>query len=230
MIPLKDENPSQTTPVVNITLIAINVLIFLYELSLGRHLNLFIRAFGLVPYEVTHFVDLPPQTPGGPWFTLFTSMFLHGGWMHLIGNMLFLWVFGDNVEDAMGHFRYLVFYLLSGIAAALVHILTSPSSMIPTVGASGAISGVLGAYFVLYPRARILTLIPLFFWWEITVLPAFVFLGFWFIFQLFQGVLTLPMAGKVGGVAWWAHIGGFVAGMVLVKFFRRHPRYEFFWD
>jgi len=226
MLPLKDDNPTWRRPYVTYGLIVLNVLVFLYELGLGRSLQRFIFYYGVIPAEFTHPTTfrVSPIFP----FNLFTSMFLHGGFMHVAGNMLYLWIFGDNVEDAMGRFKFVIFYLLTGVLASFTHILISPTSKIPTIGASGAISGVLGAYFVLYPRARVLTLVPDPFtfglFYRIIPIPAFLVLGFWFVFQLFYGVLSVPSAGRTGGVAFWAHIGGFVAGMFLIKVFRRRKR------
>ncbi|MCS7228907.1 MAG: rhomboid family intramembrane serine protease [Candidatus Kryptonium sp.] len=226
MIPLKDTIPSRSYPIVTLTLITVNVLVFLFELSLGESLSEFFDIFGVVP--ATYF-EL--RESGAPflliYYPFFTSMFLHGGWMHLIGNMIYLWVFGDNVEDRMGHFRYLLFYVLCGVAAGLAHVYTNPHSEIPAVGASGAISGVLGAYFVLFPHSRVITLIPIFFFFDLVEISAFVFLGLWFLIQFFSGVASLGAAtyATSGGVAWWAHIGGFVAGFLLSFVFARRGRY-----
>ncbi len=227
MLPLRDDNPKFSRPVVNYTIIALNVLIFLYELSLGPYTRSFFLRYGLIPFEYTHLVDI--GIPSAiPW-NLLTSMFLHGSFAHIAGNMLYLWIFGDNVEDRMGHGKYLLFYILAGLAAALTQILMNPSSKVPMIGASGAISGVLGAYAVLFPRARVYTLVPnpiLFgLFYSIVALPAFLLLGFWFLFQLLFGFASLP-AGGGGGVAWFAHIGGFVFGVIAVKFFARKPRWE----
>ncbi len=225
MIPLKDTIPSRTYPVVTVTLIVLNVLIFLFELSLGEHLSEFFDLFGVVP--ATYF-EL--KEAGAPFFLVYypflTSMFLHGGWMHLIGNMLYLWVFGDNVEDRLGHFKFLIFYLVCGFAAAYAHVYTNPHSEIPTVGASGAISGVLGAYFILFPHSRIITLIPIFFFFDLIEVSAFFFLAFWFVLQFFNGIASLGAATytTTGGVAWWAHIGGFIAGALIALFFVRRRR------
>jgi len=220
MIPLKDENPRRSFPIVNYVLIGINIIIFFYEMSLGRGLNYFFLKYGLIPYEITRFKDIPPFVSHPVILNIFTSMFLHGSFMHIAGNMLYLYIFGDNVEDALGHIRYFFFYILSGIGAALAQIIITPSSLIPNIGASGAISGVLGAYVLLYPHARVITLIPDPFtfglFYRLTKIPALFFIGFWFILQFFQGILTLPYAGKTGGVAWWAHIGGFITGIILV--------------
>lgn len=205
MIPLRDDVPSQRLPVVSRLLIAANVAVFLYELSLGPAVRSFILALGIVPAHFT-------TDPGGQALTLFSSMFIHGGWGHLLGNMLYLWIFGDNVEDRMGHVPFLFFYLAAGLAAGLAHVYTQPGSLVPTVGASGAIAGVLGAYFVLYPRARVLTLLPIFPMTMVEV-PAVFFLGIWFVFQIFSGALQMSVARGAGGVAFLAHVGGFLAGV-----------------
>lgn len=220
MIPLFDDIPSRRIPWVNYTLILLNVLVFVWEVSLGPALEPTIRQIGLVPVRFWH------ETGMARWLPVFTSMFLHGGTFHLFSNMLALWIFGDNVEDRMGHLRYLIFYLLCGVAAALAHVYLNPTSPIPTVGASGAISGVLAAYFVMFPTASVYTLIPLFFFWvEVVRIPAVIYLGIWFFSQLFNGLFALSVntLQASGGVAWWAHVGGFVAGLVLVWFFRRPP-------
>ena len=218
MIPLRDIIPSRTTPVVTIALITINVLVFLYELSLGRAVDAFTLYWGLVPAAFS-------------WVTVLTSMFLHGGLMHVAGNMLYLWIFGDNVEDRMGHGRYLVFYLLCGIAAALAQTITVPDSVVPMVGASGAIAGVMGAYFVLYPRSRIVTLITIFFFFQIVEVPAIFFLGIWFLMQFVSGVGSIGSTGGggLGGIAFWAHVAGFVAGISGVIVFRRPERQRVEW-
>ncbi len=211
MMPLRDINPSRTFPFVNITLIGLNVLAFLYELSLGPGLEQFIQQAAFIPSEY-----FAPGNTIADARSVLTSMFLHGGFMHLIGNMLYLWIFGDNLEDRFGHLRYLAFYLLSGWGATLAHAYLEPASTMPAIGASGAISGVLGAYLVLFPRARVLTLIPLGLYTRLTELPALVVLGFWFVLQLFSGMAALTARGaQAGGVAWWAHIGGFVIGIIL---------------
>lgn len=222
MIPLRDTIPSHTFPIVNISLIVVNVLIFFLELSLGEHLEKFIYIFGVVPARVTSAFGGESTAPlvVAP---LFTSMFLHAGWFHLLGNMLFLWIFGDNVEDVMGHLRYLVFYILCGLGAMAVHIFFAPDSELPVVGASGAIAGVLGAYFLLFPHSRVLTLVPIFFFFQVVELPALIFLGFWFVVQFFSGLLSIGVPSS-GGVAWWAHVGGFASGAVLLYPFRRRRR------
>ena len=216
MIPLRDDIPSRRLPIVNTALIAMNVVIFLFEtLALGSDpLNRFTYTWGLVPAEFWTFEG--PRA----WLTLFTSMFLHGGWWHLISNMLALYIFGDNVEDRVGHVRYLFFYLLGGLAAGGAHLLAYADSTLPTVGASGAIAAVLGGYLFLFPQARVLTLIPIFFFVRLVEIPAFVYLGFWFISQLFNGIFALTAADvfQSGGVAWWAHIGGFAFGLLVIRF------------
>lgn len=219
VIPLRDTIPSRTFPAITYTLIAVNVALFVFELSLGPGLEKLFRVFGVVPAYFTVAkvaAEVPLEWKVIP---LFTSMFLHGGWLHLIGNMWTLWIFGDNVEDRLGHIRYLLFYLGCGVLSALVHIFTNPGSPVPTIGASGAIAGVMGAYFILYPRARVVTLIIIVFFVEIIEIPAVVYLGFWFLIQFLNGSVTILAGGaQFGGVAWWAHVGGFVAGAFIVRF------------
>lgn len=220
MIPLKDKNPTRTVPVVNVTLILINIGVFLYEVSLGKELGHFIDQFGLIPARtVPSFTQL--QLSAGAIVPIFSSLFIHGGWLHLGGNMLYLWIFGDNVEDKLGHTRYLAFYLICGSAASALHMVIDPMSPVPTVGASGAISGVLGAYLLMFPRARVVTVIPIFIFLQIAELPALLVLGFWFVMQFFNGLISLGYeTAGMGGVAWWAHVGGFISGLVLVRPFR----------
>jgi membrane associated rhomboid family serine protease len=217
MIPIGDDNEGGLTPLVTWTLIALNVLAFFLELSQGseRALQSFVTAWGVVPREYSLGRDLAPDIPLPFWSTLVTSMFLHGGWAHLGGNMLFLWVFGDNLERVMSHARYLLFYLLCGIAAGLAHIAFNSNSTMPSVGASGAISGVLGGYMLLFPRNRVRVLTR----GGVTAVPAFVMLGLWILLQLVSGVGAMAQTEQTGGVAYMAHIGGFVAGLVLVKLF-----------
>jgi len=227
MIPFRDNIPSRTFPVINVLLIVANVLVFLYELSLGSGLDRFIMHHGVVPAAVFAWPEsnLPVSAVITPFFT---SMFLHGGWLHLIGNMWYLWIFGDNVEDRLGHFAYLVFYLLCGLGAGIVHTILNYDMTIPSVGASGAIAAVLGAYVISYPFARVLTLIPIFVFWQIVEVPALIVLGLWFVLQFLYGAASLAATtGSAGGVAWWAHIGGFVIGMIMVRLFPRKdlPRY-----
>jgi len=223
MLPLKDDNPRRTVPYVTWALVVLNVLAFLWQLSLGGQLERVLFSIAFIPARFW----LP-----GNWiadlFTMGASMFLHGSLMHIGSNMLYLWIFGDNVEDRLGHFRYLVFYLLCGVIATLAHAVFSPGSTIPAIGASGAIAGVLGAYLILYPRAQVMTLIPIFFFITIRHIPAVFILGLWFVLQLFSGVGSLGVtdAQDMGGVAYFAHIGGFVAGMALIGLFGgfRRPR------
>ena len=216
MIPLKDTVRARSFPAVNWLLIAINIFVFLIELQLGPRVEEFIFALGVVPARL---LDTPNPAQV---LTVFTSMFLHGGWLHLFSNMLALYIFGDNVEDRLGHGRYLLFYLICGLAAAVAHIIFNPVSPVPTVGASGAISGVLGAYFILYPRARVITLIPIFILPWFVEIPAWIYLGFWFLSQLFNGTLAIVAGAQAfGGIAFWAHVGGFLAGIILVGLFAR---------
>ncbi|MGE5396721.1 MAG: rhomboid family intramembrane serine protease [Chitinophagales bacterium] len=214
MIPLKDRVPSQHFPLVTLLLIIINVLVFIHEIMLGNSdLQLFLNQYGLVPTRVTN-----PSNNLILTFTPFiTSMFLHGGWMHLIGNMWALWLFGDNVEDRMGPLNFTFFYLIIGIIAGATQVYVDPSSQIPTVGASGAIAGVMGAYFVLYPRAKILTLVPIFFFFWLIDIPAFIYLAIWIILQIFGSLA--PQTGGVAQIAFSAHIGGFIAGLILHRLF-----------
>ncbi len=221
MIPIRDTVRSGTFPVINILLIAINVAAFLWELAQGPRLQESLFLYGIVPARYTDPILSGRFSGAEQWLPFLTSMFLHGGVLHILGNMWFLYIFGDNVEDRVGHFRYLLFYLLCGLLAGLAHLLTNIDSKVPTIGASGAISGVMGAYFLLYPRARILTLIPIIFFFQFIELPAFVFLGYWLLMQLFSASLA---RGDVGGVAWWAHIGGFIAGMILMKLVSAIPK------
>ncbi len=219
MIPLHDDNPTRIRPLVTVALIVLCVLAFLWQISLGdvdqRRL---VAGLGLIPVVLLGQAELPPMLELVPAeLTVVTSMFLHGGWMHLIGNMLYLWIFGNNIEDAMGHWRFVLFYLLCGAAAALAQVLQDPASATPMIGASGAIAGVLGAYLLLYPRARVLVLVFLGFFVTTLRLPALLVLGFWFVLQFLNAVVS-GEAG--GGVAWWAHIGGFVAGLGLILLFR----------
>lgn len=225
MIPLQDENPTELTPVVTVAFIALCVLVFFYQASLApRPSETFVFQYGAIPALLFGEADLPPSMAVGmpAYGTLVTSMFLHGGWMHLIGNMLYLWIFGNNVEDVMGHVRFVIFYLLCGILAALSHAVTDPTSTIPMVGASGAISGVLGAYILLFPRAHVLVFMP---GVGMMRVAAGVVLGLWFFMQLLSGGMSI--GGPGGGIAFFAHIGGFVAGMVLIRFFKR-PEVPFF--
>jgi hypothetical protein len=220
MIPLRDRNPSGVFPIVTLTLILVNVFVFLYEVQLGPAVISFLKRYALVPGEVTGSLSYGAVSLSETVAPFFTSMFLHGGWLHLISNIWFLWIFGDNVEDTLGFFRYILFYFLCGLGAALTHFALQPESTVPVLGASGAIAGVLGAYAVLFPGARVVTLVPIFFFLQIIELPALILLGYWFVLQILSGSLdaTAPMRG--GGTAWWAHIGGFLTGTVLVLLIR----------
>jgi membrane associated rhomboid family serine protease len=231
MFPIRDDTPRFSTPIITYFIIALNAVIFLYELLVGAQshaaLNAFVAEFGVIPrHEVAILTGQTPLAPSAAIVPIFTSMFLHGGWLHIIGNMWVLWIFGDNIEDYLGHFKYLVFYLISGFAAALLHIALNLNSVMPTVGASGAIAGVMGGYLILYPRAKVLTLVFLIvfitFWW----LPAWLFLGYWFLLQFLSGAATsiAETSQSNGGVAVWAHVGGFLAGIVLVKLMPARPR------
>jgi membrane associated rhomboid family serine protease len=222
LIPLNDENPTEITPWMTLLLIAANFVVWIAVQQGGAShdaLEASVNVFGARPCEITGQVARECLVEGPRWNALFTSMFMHGGWMHLLGNMLFLWVFGNNIEDSMGHLRFLVFYLVCGLAATFTHIYFSPASNLPMVGASGAISGIMGAYILLYPGARVRTYFPPFFLFRIR---AFFFLLLWFVLQLWEGLSMEPTAEE-GGVAVWAHIGGFVAGLLLIKAFDR-PR------
>lgn len=219
MIPIRDTIRSETYPIINYVLIALNILAFFVEQSLGRNLNEFIFTYGLVPARYSFPQISAHFTTAQQVIAFLTFMFLHGGFFHLLGNMWFLYIFGDNVEDRLGHFRYLAFYLLCGLASGISHLFLNWTSQIPTIGASGAIAGVMGAYFILYPRAKVLTLIPIFFFIQFVEIPAFVFLGFWIFFQF----LSAAFSAQTGGIAWWAHIGGFVFGIIFLKLFQLLP-------
>ena len=222
MFPLYDTIHSRTFPYVNVGIIVLNVIAFFYEISLGADIEQFLLLYGIVPIRYSnpdigmHFTLAEQAVP------FVSSVFLHGSWLHLIFNMWFLWIFGDNVEDRMGHVRYFLFYILCGIAAGIAHLLLNPGLEVPTVGASGAIAGVMGAYFILYPMARIIVMVPVFIFPFLFEIPAFFFLGFWFIIQFFSGsVDLLRITDDFRGIAWWAHAGGFLNGVVLVFFFKK---------
>lgn len=229
MFPLRDENPTELVPYITVAIIALNVIAWIYVEGAGFSDPVFFNSIcklGLIPAELTgrtdafRGVELAPGVPclfgGHNWFTLLTSMFLHGGWLHLLGNMWFLWVFGNNIEDSMGHIRFAIFYLLTGSIGGLVHIYSAPGSMVPTVGASGAVSGIMGAYLVLYPRVRVQTLFWIIIFIKIIAVPAWVVLIQWFVIQF---LYWLTRSSTEGGVAVWAHIGGFIAGLLLIKLF-----------
>lgn len=212
MFPLRDDIPSSRRPVITYILVAINVFVFIYEMSLGRGLRSFVISYGTIPQNII---------AGTTLYTLFTSMFLHGDFFHILGNMLYLWIFGDNVEDTLGKFGFIVMYLLSGLVGSFAHILVSQGSTVPTIGASGAVSGVLGCYLILYPRARVLAIVPIIFFIRFMMLPAYIFLGFWILLQI---ILGLGTAGGGAGVAYFAHIGGFVIGLLFGLIFKRRER------
>ena len=221
MIPIRDAIRSKNFPIVNVFIIGLNIIAFLWELLQGPHLKEIFYLYGIVPLRYSS-PELAAQFTGfQQYFPFLTSMFLHGGFLHIIMNMWFLYIFGDNIEDRLGPIRYLAFYLFCGVAAGLVHLVTNWNSNIPTIGASGAISGVMGAYLLLYPRSKILTLIPIFFFLQFIEIPAFIFLVFWLFMQLFSASFTPT---NVGGIAFWAHIGGFVVGLIFIKLFDAIPR------
>ena len=214
--PLKDENPTKTFPYMTVLLIAVNCLVHFIKLGVGRYGYYIVAGYGVVPFEITHAVDIDPKVPLGPYITLVTSLFLHGSIWHLLGNMWFLWIFGNNIEDIEGHFRFLIFYLLGGAAASMLQIAISPSSTVPVIGASGAVSAVLGAYILKFPRARVKTLLFIFIFITVINVPAVAFIGIWFFIQLISSF------GRGGSnVAWFAHIGGFIFGLVTVKLFEK---------
>ncbi|MEW5995685.1 MAG: rhomboid family intramembrane serine protease [Candidatus Zixiibacteriota bacterium] len=237
-IPIKDDTPTIRRPYLTVALIVVNILVFLYETSLGgRGFQLFTYRYGFIPYEFVTGLELTPRLAASTYLTPFTSMFMHGGWWHLIGNMLFLWIYGNNIEDYFGPVKFLIFYLLSGLAAIGLYTLFGPHSQIPLVGASGAIAGVMGAYYVLHPRARI-TVLMIFFFIQFITLPAKFVLGIWFIYQL---IMSLTGSATGGGVAWMAHVGGFAFGWALLRLLTRSRRrraaasdgqraYRVFWD
>jgi rhomboid family protein len=219
MFPLYDTTRTRVFPLVNLGLIVLNALVFFFEIQkTPPALESFIFAWGLIPAHLL-------ADPGGKWETIFSSMFLHGGWFHILSNMWVLFIFGDNVEAALGKFRYLLFYLLSGVAAALLQAYLLPTSAVPMIGASGAIAGVLGAYLILFPRSRVASLVPILFILTVVEVPAVLFLVFWFITQLYSG-LFMMQGGSASGIAWWAHIGGFSFGMLMVSFFRGRTTYR----
>jgi len=215
MIPYKDDNPTRTFPFITIGLIVVNTIIFILQATYPADPRNVVFAYGAIPRFILTFETVQPIHP---FLTIFTSMFMHGGLFHVGGNMLYLWIFGNNIEDRLGHTRFVIFYLFSGIVAAYTHAITSPSSMIPMIGASGAVSGILGAYILLFPHARIYTLVFFGFFVRVIRLPALFVIGFWIVIQLINGILSRGFVDQ-GGVAWFAHIGGFVFGVLLIKFF-----------
>ncbi|HZT06614.1 MAG TPA: rhomboid family intramembrane serine protease [Chloroflexota bacterium] len=222
MIPISDSPRRRSFPWVTILIIALNIAVFLYELTLnGTQLDRFTQSVGVVPVEISTGRDIPPADPGPVYVTLLTSMFVHGGFLHIASNMLYLWVFGDNVEDAFGHLGYLLFYLVTGVVAGLTQVLINTTATVPSIGASGAIAGVLGAYLLLYPRADVRTILFIGPFLTVPRISALFLIGFWFLTQLLSGVAALEVSTQqTGGVAFWAHIGGFISGFVLALVFR----------
>ena len=218
MIPLRDNIAHRRFPVVTVSLIVANTMVFLHEVSLGGDIKDFIYLYGFTPQYMFLHVRLVSKL-----IPFFTSMFLHAGWLHLIGNMWFMWIFADNVEDVLGHINFLIFYIVCGLAASFTHFIMNINSAVPTVGASGAIAGVLGAYIIMFPRARVLTLVPVLIFLEVVEIPAFVFLGIWFMYQFFLGMMSVGSYGA--GVAFWAHIGGFIAGILFLRVFLKRKYY-----
>jgi membrane associated rhomboid family serine protease len=216
-IPLRDENPTRRFPAITILLIALNMGIFVYQVISPQGLSYHVLRMGVIPYEISHFRSLAEGVRLSPPLTLLAAMFIHGGFLHLVGNMLFLWIFGNNIEDYLGPLRFILFYFLSGLGATFVQVVFSPNSRVPMIGASGAIAGILGAYLILYPAARVLTLVFLFFFIRVVAIPAAYVLGFWFVLQILS-------AGLGGGVAWFAHIGGFLVGIGLIRLISRRRR------
>lgn len=225
MFPIKDNVPSRTYPVVTVGLIVVNVVVFIVEIAMGsRGLQRFAYSHGLIPVYVTAYGSGAGVSAGQALPPFFSAMFLHGGWLHLIGNMWYLWIFGDNVEDRLGHVRFLVFFILCGVMGNVAHYAFNHMSEVPAIGASGAVAGVLGVYLISYPGARILTLIPIFFFIQFVELPALIVLGFWFILQFLNGLGSVVVSTATGGVAWWAHIGGFLGGIVIFRLFKPRPK------
>lgn len=223
MIPYKDDNPTTHFPIITILLITLNTLVFLFQMVSNTDSRAIIYSYGVIPHNLLQ----GDEKMGIPvTVNLLTSMFLHGGILHLAGNMLYLWIFGNNIEDQLGIFRFIVFYLLCGVIATYTHALSDPSSTIPMIGASGAISGILGAYLVLFPRARVHTLIFLGFFIQVIRIPAIIVIGFWIVIQFINGLLSRGFYGGSGGVAWFAHIGGFLAGVILIKLFLKKRRFS----
>jgi membrane associated rhomboid family serine protease len=223
VIPFKDDNPTRTFPYVTIIIIALNTAVFLLEALSPESSQQIVYSYGAIPYAITHFRSAQPIAPV---LTIFTSMFMHGGILHIAGNMLYFWIFGNNIEDVLGHVRFMIFYLFCGVVAAYSYALTAPSSMVPMIGASGAISGILGAYLLLFPRARVHTLIFFGIFIQIVRVPALIVIGFWAIIQLVSGLFTEGMQSQ-GGIAWFAHVGGFITGLATIKLWL--PRRSYKW-
>ncbi len=220
MFPIWDDVPTKKFPLITVILIVLNSIVYLYQMSLGERFNEFIYSMGLVPFEITHHIDLFPTGPSPIYLTILFSMFMHGSIVHLLGNMLFLWIFGNNIEDYLGKKYFVIFYLFCGTAAAFTQIFFNPDSIVPMVGASGAIAGVLGAYLLLYPRAKVTTVIIFGFFIRLIKIPAVVVLSFWIVYQFLYGISSLAVKSGEGGVAWFAHIGGFISGAIIIKLYK----------
>ncbi len=220
MFPIWDDVPTKKFPLITVILIVLNSIVYLYQMSLGERFNEFIYSMGLVPFEIAHHIDLFPTGPSPIYLTILFSMFMHGSIVHLLGNMLFLWIFGNNIEDYLGKKYFVIFYLFCGTAAALTQIFFNPDSIVPMVGASGAIAGVLGAYLLLYPRAKVTTVIIFGFFIRLIKIPAVVVLSFWIVYQFLYGISSLAVKSGEGGVAWFAHIGGFISGIIIIKLYK----------
>ena len=219
--PLKDENPTKTFPYMTILLIACSTFVFFIELAMGQYRGYIVAKFGMVPFEISHGVDLNPEVALGPYITLLTSLFLHGSFFHLIGNMWFLWIFGNNIEDVVGHYKFLLFYILGGVAASFLQVAVSTSSTVPVIGASGAVSAILGAYILKFPKARVKSLVFLFIFITVINVPAVAFIGIWFFLQLLSSVTR-----SGSNVAWFAHIGGFIFGLLAIWLFQKKKKYR----
>jgi membrane associated rhomboid family serine protease len=228
MFPLWDEMPTKKIPLITIFLILTNSLVYYYQVYGVTDSMQFILSYGLIPYEISHATDIIPYSSTPVYLNIISSMFMHGSFVHLFGNMLYLWIFGNNIEDYLGKIRYIIFYFLSGIIAALTQVLINSYSRVPMIGASGAVAGVLGAYFILFPRARVTTLIFFGFFIRLIKVPALLVLGLWIIFQVFYGLSNLSLQGTNAGVAWFAHIGGFLGGIILIKLFKPPTKRYYF--
>ncbi|MDD4363200.1 MAG: rhomboid family intramembrane serine protease [Atribacterota bacterium] len=224
MFPLWDEMPTRKVPIITILIIAVNAVVYYYQFFIVPNSTQFIYSYGLIPYEIVKGVDLFPSGPSPIYLSIITSMFIHGNFVHLFGNMLYLWIFGNNIEDVLGDIKFIFFYFLSGILAAFMQIIISPYSDIPMIGASGAVAGVLGAYFILFPKSRITTLVFFGFFIRLIKMPALFVLGIWIVFQVLYGLSNLTSQSVNSGVAWFAHIGGFIGGILLIKLFINIPK------
>lgn len=222
MIPYKDDNPTVTFPFVTIGIIALNISVYIWELISPSGIDRIAYTYGAIPYNL---LNLEKTQPLHPVVTVFSSMFLHGGFFHVAGNMLYLWIFGNNIEDRLGHIRFLIFYIIAGVVAAYAHAITSPRSLVPMIGASGAVSGVLGAYILLFPHSSVHTIVFFGFFWQIIKVPALIVIGFWAIIQFVNGIITKGLMAE-GGVAWFAHIGGFLFGLLTIRLWLPKRRYR----